>query len=311
MRITPWVVVLALVVGVRVARADDKAAAEAQFVKAKQLMKDGQTADACAAFAKSQDLDPQLGTRYNLGLCYEQLGKTASAWLIYRDLAQLDTNAKRKKDSKKRAASLEPRLCKLLIQASGGVRVMRDGVDASSLIGVEDPVDPGRYHVSAEADGFEGWATDVDATEGATVTVEVPALTPIAVVETADPITPVATTKPVGRGRRIAGLAVGGVGVISTVVGLVFGGEASSKWSEAMTLCGDDLSCETTEQYDDGKRAAADARAAGNLSTVFVGVGVVALAAGAIVYLTAPHGSVEVAPTVGGGAVGVTAMGRF
>jgi Flp pilus assembly protein TadD len=93
MRIAPWFVVLAVVTSATVAHADDKAAAEAQFVKAKKLMKDGKTAEACEAFAKSQELDPQLGTRYNLGICYQQLGKTASAWVLFRDVAQIDTIA--------------------------------------------------------------------------------------------------------------------------------------------------------------------------------------------------------------------------
>jgi hypothetical protein len=201
-----------------------------------------------------------------------------------------------------------------VITASPGVHVARDGVDVTSLVGVEDPVDPGTYHVTAEADGYQPWATDVTTREGATVTVEVPPLDAVEVehVEAPVPIPePPEKRRALGGGRRIMGMSIAGVGLVSTAVGLVFGARANSKWGEAHTICGDDLNCPTTETYDAGHQAASDARAAGNLSTIFVGVGVVAIAAGVVVYLTAPHGTVEVAPSVGSGSVAITARGSF
>ena len=81
------------------AQSQNKAAAEAAFQKARQLKDAGQVEEACTEFRRSQDLDPQLGTQYNLALCFEELGRLASAWAEYKELAALDTNKKRKADS--------------------------------------------------------------------------------------------------------------------------------------------------------------------------------------------------------------------
>src|SRR5271166_4812159 len=72
------------------APADDaRAQADAEFAEGKKLLDDGQTAAACARFARSQDLDPKLGRLLNLAFCHEQEGKTASAWNEYNAAAAL------------------------------------------------------------------------------------------------------------------------------------------------------------------------------------------------------------------------------
>ena len=93
---------------VSTAHADDKAAAESAFLRGRELLKAGKVAEACDSFARSEKLDPQMGTRYNLALCYEQEGRLASAWGLFRELAQRDTNSARKKDSTTRAAAIAP-----------------------------------------------------------------------------------------------------------------------------------------------------------------------------------------------------------
>src|SRR5688572_11377058 len=72
------------------ARADNRAVAESEFLRGRQLMSEKKVAEACDAFARSQHLDPQFGTQFNLAQCWEQLGKVASAWAAYRELAQRD-----------------------------------------------------------------------------------------------------------------------------------------------------------------------------------------------------------------------------
>src|SRR5580704_7378268 len=77
-----------------VARADDgsgKAIAEALFDDGKALLEQGQTAEACAKFTSSQQLDPQIGTLLFLATCHETDGKTATAWAEFHEgLAQLE-----------------------------------------------------------------------------------------------------------------------------------------------------------------------------------------------------------------------------
>ena len=89
------------------------------------------------------------------------------------------------------------------------------------------------------------------------------------------------------RQRKFIALGVGGGGVVAAAVGLVFGAKASGSMSDAKELCGDDLSC-SAANFDRGKKLVSDARSAGTISTVLVGVGIAAIAAGAVVYFTAP-----------------------
>src|SRR2546430_16366957 len=69
------------------ARAGDPAAAQALFTEAKQLMAQGKYAEACPKFDESQRLDPGMGTLFHVGDCDEHLGKTASAWAAFLEVA--------------------------------------------------------------------------------------------------------------------------------------------------------------------------------------------------------------------------------
>src|SRR5205823_502962 len=58
-----------------------------------------------------------------------------------------------------------------------GFAVRVNGADATNLLGIETPVDPGQYTVIASAPGFKDWTATVSATgEGLTVTVSIPTL---------------------------------------------------------------------------------------------------------------------------------------
>jgi tetratricopeptide (TPR) repeat protein len=331
-----WVVVVLALCFASPAFAGDKATAEAAFQQGKDLMKAGKFADACTAFEKSQALDAQLGTEYNLATCYEKAGRLASAWAEFRELAQRDSNAARKADSEKHAAALQPRLIKLLIsvrQPVGGLKVTRNGEDVSQSVGIESPVDPGDYEIGAVADGYKPWSVKVSAKqEGGTVQVTVPELekAPEASKPIGDhdmkPLPPnpgngVTTTGPApSSSRKLYGLIAGGAGVAITGVGLFFGSQAMSKWNDAKNLCGGDPD-HCSASGDDFTKAQDDQKSAksnGTISTVLVGVGVAALATGVVLYLTAPAESAgpaeeafQIVPTVGPDGVGMTAVGRF
>src|SRR6186713_2555584 len=67
------------------ADAQQKAAAEALFDEAYQLLAQGQYESACRRFEQSQEIDPGVGTLLYLGDCFERSGKTASAWATFRE----------------------------------------------------------------------------------------------------------------------------------------------------------------------------------------------------------------------------------
>jgi hypothetical protein len=305
-------IVLSLLAAPALAGGDaDKVAAEAAFLKGKDLIKDGKVEEACDQFARSQKLDPQQGTQYNLALCYEKAGRLASAWLIFRELAQRDANAGRKKDSDKHATALGPDLTKMLINvdfaAVPGLVVVRNGEDVTATVGIESPVDPGNYTITATADGHKPFTAEVSATgKGMTVTVAIPQLEKLPPADVGDEVADDATLPPPpddrpddppppprrsGSKRRLIGLIVGGVGVAATAAGLGVGAMARGKWSDARAICGDDLACDSQADLDASNALADDARGLGNLSTVLVGAGAAAILGGLVLVLTAPSRS--------------------
>ncbi|AUX44129.1 uncharacterized protein SOCE26_055910 [Sorangium cellulosum] len=190
----------ALAGGSRDARADT-AAAQALFDAAKQLMAQGKYADACPKLEESQRLDPGIGTRFNLAACYEQLGRTASAWSMFLEVAGAAKAAgqlEREKVARQRAAALEPKLIRLTITAPASapadLQVKRDGaLVGRAQWGIPVPVDPGQHTIEAAAPGRAPFTRTVELTRaGASETVAVPPLA--AGAGPAAPATPPAAT---------------------------------------------------------------------------------------------------------------------
>jgi serine/threonine-protein kinase len=330
MKVPVALLILALVPPALAQSPQDKAASVALFNEGRKLMGEGKHAEACAKFQASLAIVPGNGTRLNLANCLEKQGRTASAWAVFRD-AQLAAE-KAGDDVKKKFAEdemrkLEPRLARLTIQLAdgadvGGLEVQRDGDKVGRpLFGNAIPLDPGEHVLSAAAPGRTPWSQRVTLEERGSVTVEVPRLgemAPPPMPEPPKPEPPVARPDPApavaaapaapapapsadepadpGKGRRILAYAVGGAGLVGIGVGTVFGLRAKSKYDEAQdghcnsqSVCADPIGVDLTR----------DARSAGTISTIAFGVGLVAIATGVILYLTAPseRPAVSVAPT--------------
>ena len=178
----PLVVGLGLVLVLVQARpaSAQKAEAEAAFRRGRELIAKGDTAAACGEFETSMRLEPLNGTLYNLALCHEQLGKTASAWAELKELADNDTNAARAKDARKRAAALEKKLTRMHIQVTTppeGLVIKRNDLDVTALANREVPVDPGHYTFVATAPGKKPVTLELDLQRpGETVAVAIPEL---------------------------------------------------------------------------------------------------------------------------------------
>jgi hypothetical protein len=323
------IVAVAATVSLVAAQPDDvaqkKAAAEAAFRQGKALI-DTDTAGACAAFKQSMALDPQFGTQYNLALCYQKLGKLASAWGELIELAATDANAARRADSASRAKALEPRLMRLLIVIKArvpGMKVMRDDSDVTAFMGVATPVDPGMSKLTASAPGYKPWTQDISVSgDGSTTTVEIPELEklpdPPPDLEpdrgnglVVGPVTPPPPKDP-GKIRRVVGIALGGVGVAGIGAGVFFGLAARSSFAAADEECGGDVG----DCRGDTELAAADvdsARTKAMMSNIGLGVGAAALIGGVVLYLTAPRleGAPSITPAFGDGTAGVVVTGRF
>jgi tetratricopeptide (TPR) repeat protein len=119
------------------AATENEQAAQAAFDEALKLMKEKKYSEACAHLARSQDLDPAMGTQFRLAECYEKLGRQASAYDLYIDVAndaKATKQAQRESVAKTRAAALESKIARLTIDISesvsslSGVEIRRDGV---------------------------------------------------------------------------------------------------------------------------------------------------------------------------------------
>ena len=298
---------LALAAG-SAARGDDSsqasATAEALFRDGRILMEQRRYDEACPKFVAAQKLEATVGTALNKGECFERAGKLASAWAGFdeaRALAKRAGEIPRADEAARRMGLLEPRLSKVLIQApSGGlpagsvIKLDGQAVDAAAL-GTAIPVDAGLHRVEVAGPAGASWST----------TVEVPA----------DPVTmPVLLQVPVAPpsvgdlapasawgALRISGVAIGSAGVVSAIVGAIFGGVAISKKnaSNANGHCTAADYCDPT-----GLALRADGLTAGTVSTATLIAGGIAVAGGLTLALTAPSAA-RTSPSVTEGRVGL------
>jgi len=317
------------------ARAADEAAprADALFDEGVRLIKAGKFADACPKLEESKRLAAGLGVTLYLAACYEEIGKTASAYAQFVD-AERAAHARRddrEKAAHEHAAALAPKLTKIVLRVPeasrvGGLVVAADGAALSeSQWGAEIPVDPGAHEIRATAAGRRPWRTSVEASgQGAVLRVDIPPLdeadappSPVsggAVVVVLPPPEPARGARD-GRTQRIAGAAALGAGVAALAAGAFFGLRAKSKLddSNAAGHCSPDDTCDAT-----GLALRSDGQKAATLSTIAVIGGAAAIAGGAVLFFTAPRApggepraALVVAPGFGPGEGGVVARGGF
>jgi len=162
------------------------AAAEALFLDGRKLMAEGKIEEACQRFAESRRIEPAIGTTMNLARCYLKLGRTASAWLLYRDTAATARElgqADREQHARKELAAIEPDLAKLVVEAEPAllgdarVEVMLDGSRIpNSMLGAELPLDPGSHQLAVRTPRSELWSEQVQALPRHTERLSIPHL---------------------------------------------------------------------------------------------------------------------------------------
>jgi len=297
--------------------AGNKAAAEAIFGQGKLLMQSGDYAQACLKFEASQRLDEGIGTLLYLADCYEKTGRTASAWAMFKEAASMagaQGQDSRQKLATQRARTLEPGLVKVIIDIAKdddgmlGFEVRNDGVAVpSAQFGSPVPIDPGEHRIEASAPGKRTYGEVINVTKGV-ARVTVPLLTDLAPPAGALPQSSTATsrssdgwrpskTAPAnqvpkdtpasdGRTQRMFSYAIGAVGLAGIGVGSYYGLTAIHDNSQSKNDCPGDPNRCSSSGVDLRNTALRDAR----VSTIAFVVGGAALAAGAVLFLTAPRG---------------------
>jgi serine/threonine-protein kinase len=330
---------------------NDPAAAQVLFYEARTLMQQNRFAEACPKLEESLRLDAGLGTQFNLADCNEHIGKIASAWAGFLEVAasaKATNQIDREKVARKRAQALESRLPKLVVDAPSappGLDVKRDGIAVGSAAwGTPIPVDPGSHKITATAPGKGTWESSVSASEGKVAHIAIPRDLPPAPIAAAPPapvgVQPVApaTAMPASGGtatattattgatdfpppvveengsvQRTIGWVVTGVGVVGVGIGAGFGLSSLGKRNESRSHCVVDA-CDGV-----GVGLRDDAIRNGNIATVATIAGGAAVAGGILLILTAPSssesheraGKLHAVPSVGLNGGGLSLQGSF
>ncbi|HEY1958935.1 MAG TPA: hypothetical protein VGH28_25155 [Polyangiaceae bacterium] len=266
-----------------------RATAVELFAHGRALAASGKCAEAIPFFLDTLKIEPSIGALLNLAECREKLGDHASAYASYRDA---ETLARREHDdraelARDRAATEAAFLPRIAIAAPAGVRVTIDDRDASDVAVVA----PGEHVVRATEAGHDDWRAKVRAEGTATVRVVVPELHENAIAPT--PRAPSHT-------QRTAGVALMLAGIATLAAAGALGGVAIAKKNDAAALA-------TGPSEPDFEAARGTAASIADASTATFIVGAVLVAAGAVVWLTAPRVAIAPGPT----AFGASLVVRF
>ena len=308
----------------------DVAKADKLFRDAKTLMGQGKLAEACPKLEESQSLDPAPGTKYQLAVCYEGTGRPATALAYFTEIAELAKAAgykDKEKVARQRAAALEPKVPRIVIEVAAerpsGLSVTRDGAPVEEgQYNRPILVDPGEITVEASAPGKKPFRSTVTVKgEGTRVTVPI-RLADVEDFGKRDALPPPPPPSTGIGGQRIAGIAVGVVGLGGVALGSVFGLEAKSTYDKALgdtSLCPSKTAC-----YPQGKKLVDAAQMDATISTIAFAAGGVAVAGGLVLILTARSpsaapasgqkgsgASATVVPVLAKGFGGVVAVGKF
>jgi len=163
--------------------------AEVQYNNGRDLMAAGKIVEACAAFERSQKLEPAVTTLIALATCHERLGQLATALELVFE-AELQTRsandtvtAQLHKIALDRAIKLEPRVPKLTIHVPDTSKI--DGLEIrldQGSVPAERwnrtlPIDGGTYTITARAPGANEWSTRVTfVLKADTKTIDIPNL---------------------------------------------------------------------------------------------------------------------------------------
>jgi hypothetical protein len=262
----------------------DPVKADALFREGQKLLAAGDLAAACPMLADSYALDPALGTLLNLAFCHEKQGRTFTAWTEFRRAAAEATRTEQRERAtfaKTRMHELEAKLPHARIEVSNGARVTALRVDGATF----DPpledvitVAPGTHTIDIDTSTGEHLTQTAAFGSDGTVVVRFAS-------HAAPPPTPPSapqTDEDPGASRRTLGLGIAGLGVAALSAGTYFGIATFAKKSDADSACAAD-GC--TAQ---GKRDGDTAHTYATASTILIGTGVVAAAAGLYLFLTAP-----------------------
>lgn len=281
---------------VSTASAQNAAQAERLFSEAKALFDAGKLREACEAWEASQRLDPSLATLTNVANCREKAGDFATAWeawiAVERQTAGLGKYEHLNARAKAKAAEFESRLSYLTINVPDEVRieglvVLRDGVQLDpGAWNRALPVDGGKHTISGRAPGHETWSTTVEMEpENDRKSVEVPRFKAIRNPAGGGKTVVIDRTAPsMFTPRRKIAVGVAAGGVVAIAAGAFLGVRARGLDDDAQRTC-PPSDCTIPEMMA-AEELSADAARTAIYADVAFGVGIAAVATGAVLWFT-------------------------
>jgi hypothetical protein len=309
-------VVVLFVLSVAGGAAGQARSADDLFREGSQLFARGEIKAACERFATSYKMDAAPGTLFNLAACHEKEGllwQARSEFMDFVDRATKAGKADKAKPAADRVAAIEqqlPRVALVFPPQSNVAAISFDGVPlAHELWDKPIPAEPGAHTIEFQAPGAVGSTRSVTTGSDASVAkvdvpvlVPAPAASPAAAAPAATP--EVATAAPSstgGKPTRAIGFALAGAGVVALGVGAYFGVHTLGEKSDADSACGGSKgACPTVAQTQAAQKDLDAARTSALVSTVAIGVGIAAVAAGAYLVFTGGSHSEPVPPATAG-----------
>ena len=303
-RIASCLMLVAITAATPPVAAQDSAASEALFTRGVADMDAGRFEAGCPALAESYRLDPRAGTMFTLAECEARWGKLASSVAHYSDYlglvdrmtaADKARHADRKGISEAKLKKLRPQVPQLSLvlpaDAPGDMVVKRDGVVLKGAsLGIPLPVDPGEHAISTQLPGGPEHVQKLTIGVGESKQVIVEFVLPRSTGAASAAPAPTATSSsatpaaaPSASGLRTWGYAAGGIGLAGVVLGSVTGLMSMNKKKTV------DDNCDGPVCNQQGLSASEDGRTLANVSTVGFAVGIVGIAAGAILLIAAPR----------------------
>ncbi len=300
--------------GGTLAWADTPTPADALFAEGRALIGSGQVAEACAKFEASLALDAALGTRLNLGLCWEQLGRVLDAiGALEQVVADATTGplAPFRNLAAEHLTALYARRSNLTVTITGdgegvALTLQRPGAaDRTLTPGAALVLDPSRdpsdvVTIVARRDDATTRSPPITLAPGGTASVAIDAPAAPQLV-----VAPVASRQ-VAASRR--GWYVAGAGVLTLTAGAIVALVAKQRYDAAITEACDGPSRGCTEDGVNRTDAAITLARWGATPLALAGVAAVAIG---VVLVVRDRRAVAVAPVIGTDHVGLAAVGRF
>jgi hypothetical protein len=305
---------------------DREADAERLFREGQELLEERRYGEACPKFEAAYKKDGQLGTLLNLAFCHKEQGATWYAWLEFREAevkATEQSRTDRRDFAKGQLPALEKSLAKLVIDNPKNVPLVEVLVEDRKVPEAEKgapfAAEPGQRKLTFRAKGKKTGTLLVHVAKSDkpmhVATPDLEDMPPEAPPESA-PATdgtisrasmPAARAETPGSQSSQKTLALGvlGVGVVS---GVVMGITGVMTLSNECASGGDRTKC---RDDDEGRAEIERGKTTATIATVTGVIAGVALAGGAVLWLTAPKSTAEakgkprIAPGIGLGWAGV------